>query len=179
MKHDERMDLVWWRQGSFAIASSSVALGTSMTTAPASTWWGAASLLVVGGTLVCFVFLWGLRRCRDGSPVTLRVADWVSFAIGLGGGLLGGVLFFEGSAAFAALFPVPLVAIDSAVSRSGGGLRDRSIVLGLIAALIAVVLFWNADVRQGFSDLVQGSVVAGVLLAVGLVLRGVVRRQRA
>ncbi|TCL78425.1 hypothetical protein EDF23_10448 [Curtobacterium sp. PhB128] len=107
------------------------------------------------------------------------MADWVSFAIGLGGGLLGGVLFFEGSAAFAALFPVPLVAIDVVLSRSGGGLRARSIVLGLTAALIVVVLFWNSDVRQGFSDLVQGSVVASVLLAVGLVLRGVVRRQRA
>lgn len=150
-----------------------------MTTAPAVTWWGAASLLIVGGTVVYLVLLWGLRRRRDGSPTKLRVADWVAFAIGLGGGLLAGVLFFEGSAAVAALFPVPLVAIDAVVSRHGGRARDRSVVLGLTAALIAVVLFWNADVRQGFSDLVQGSVVAGVLLAVGLVLTGVVRRQRA
>lgn len=106
-------------------------------------------------------------------------ANWLGAAIGLGAGALVGTAVSGGSTALAALLPVPLVAIDSAVSRSGGGLRDRSIVLGLTAALIAVVLFWNADVRQGFSDLVQGSVVAGVLLAVGLVLRGVVRRQRA
>jgi hypothetical protein len=105
--------------------------------------------------------------------------NWVRAAIGLGAGALVGTAVFGGPTALAALLPVPLVAIDAAVSRSGGGLRARSIVLGLTAALIAVVLFWNADVRQGFSDLVQGSVVAGVLLAVGIVLRGVVRRQRA
>lgn len=150
-----------------------------MTTAPAGTWWGAASLLVVGGTVIYLVLLWRLRRRRDGSPTKFRVVDWVTFATSLGGGLLAGVLLFNGSASFAALFPVVLVAIDTVVSRSRGGVRDRSIVLGLTAALIAVVLFWNADVRQGFSDLVQGSVVAGVLLAVGLVLRGAVRRQRA
>lgn len=160
------------------IAAASVALGASMATAQAATWWGVGSLLIIGGAVACFAFLSGLRRRRGGLEAK-SVADWVTFAIGLGGGLLGGVLFFDGSAAFAALVPVPLVAIDTVVSRRGGRARDRSIVLGLTAALIALVLFGNSDVRQGFSDLVQGSVVAGVLLAVGLGLWGAVGRQRA
>ncbi|MBF4607706.1 hypothetical protein ITJ59_09135 [Curtobacterium sp. VKM Ac-1393] len=95
------------------------------------------------------------------------------------GGAVACFAFLDGSAGFAAFFPVPLVAIDTVVSRRGGRAQDRSIVLGLTAALTAVILFGNSDVRQGFSDLVQGSVVAGVVLAVGLVVRGAVQRQRA
>lgn len=157
------------------------ALGLGVTSAggPDLAWWDVGSTLLVLGAFGLLPLLLALgRRC---APPTLRVrrVNWVCAAIGLGAGALVGTAVFGGSTALAALLPLPLVAIDTVVSRSGGGVRDRSIVLGLTAALIAVVLFWNADVRQGFSDLVQGSVVAGVLLAVGLVLRGAVRRQRA
>lgn len=154
-------------------------LGVTIVGGPDLASWDVGSTLLVLGAFGLLTLL--LASGRRGAPPTLSVrrVNWVRAAIGLGAGALVGTAVFGGSTALAALLPVPLVAIDAVVSRSGGGLRDRSIVLGLAAALIAVVLFWNADVRQGFSDLVQGSVVAGVLLAVGLVLRGVVQGKRA
>ncbi|WP_123291724.1 hypothetical protein [Curtobacterium sp. PhB78] len=156
-------------------------LGVTIVGGPDLAWWDVGSTLLVLGVFGLLALALVLASRRSAVPTTLRVrrANWLGAAIGLGAGALVGTAVFGGSTALAALLPVPLVAIDVVVSRSGGGLRARSIVLGLTAALIAVVLFWNSDVRQGFSDLVQGSVVAGVLLAVGLVLRGVVRRQRA
>ncbi|WP_131880315.1 hypothetical protein [Curtobacterium sp. PhB191] len=154
-------------------------LGVMIVGGPDIAWWDVGSTLLVLGAFGLLALLLASRR--SAVPMTLRVrrANWLGAAIGLGAGALVGTAVSGGSTALAALLPVPLVAIDAVVSRSGGGLRARSIVLGLTAALIAVVLFWNSDVRQGFSDLVQGSVVAGVLLAVGLGVWGVVRRQRA
>ncbi len=156
-------------------------LGVTIVGGPDLAWWDVGSTLLVLGVFGLLALALVLASRRRAVPTTLRVrrANWLGAAIGLGAGALVGAAVFGGSTALAALLPVPLVAIDAVVSRSGGGLRARSIVLGLTAALVAVVLFWNSDVRQGFSDLVQGSVVASVLLAVGLVLRGVVRRQRA
>ncbi|WP_396289269.1 hypothetical protein [Curtobacterium sp. KT1] len=172
---DRAIDETWVPPACFG----ALGLGVTIVGGPDVAWWDVGSTLLVLGAFGLLALLLASRRRV--APPTLRVrrANWLGAAIGLGAGALVGTAVSGGSTALAALLPVPLVAIDAVVSRSGGGLRDRLIVLGLTAALIAVVLFWNADVRQGFSDLVQGSVVAGVLLAVGLVLRGVVRRQRA
>jgi hypothetical protein len=172
---DRAIDETWVPPACFG----ALGLGGTIVGGPDLAWWDVGSTLLALGAFGLLTLL--LASGRRGAPPTLRArrVNWVRAAIGLGAGALVGTAVFGGPTALAALLPVPLVAIAAAVSRSGGGLRARSIVLGLTAALIAVVLFWNADVRQGFSDLVQGSVVAGVLLAVGIVLRGVVRRQRA
>jgi hypothetical protein len=165
------------RNGFRAILFASMALGASMVSAPNEAAWDPGVFLLVGGA-VCAMALW-LGRRRDASRTRISAADWVALSTGLGAGLLVGLSFFDGSASFAALFPVPLVAIHAAVSRSEGSLRARSIVLAVTAALVIAILVTGDDLQRGFADLVQGAVVAGVMLTLALVLWSAVRRQRA
>jgi hypothetical protein len=177
MEHQRRTVGRVRQRGVRAILFASIALGASMVSAPNEASWDPGAFLLVGGA-VCAMALW-LGRRRDASRTRISAADWVALSTGLGAGLLVGLSFFDGSASFAALFPVPLVAIHAAVSRSEGSLRARSIVLAVTAALVVAILVTGDDLHRGFADLVQGSAVAGVLLTLALVLWSAVRRQRA
>lgn len=165
------------RSGVRAILIASMALGASMLSGPKEASWDPGAFLLVGGA-VCATALW-LGRRRDTSRTRISTSDWVALSTGPGAGLLVGLLLFDGSGAFAALFPVPLAAIHAAVSRSQGSLRDRSIVLAVTAALVVAILVTGDGLQRGFADLVQGAVVAGVMLTLALVLWSAVRRQRA
>ncbi len=167
------------QSGVRAIPFASMALGASMLSAPNEASWNPGAFLLVGGAVCALSLLPGRRRRRGDSRAGISTSDWVVLSIGLGAGLLVGLLFFDGSAAFGALFPVPFVAIHAAVSRSGGILRARSIVLAVTAALVVTILVTGDDLQRGFADLVQGAVVAGVLLTLALILWSAVRRQRA
>ncbi|PYY46382.1 hypothetical protein DEJ03_07825 [Curtobacterium sp. MCLR17_043] len=161
------------------ILFASMALGASMLSAPNEASWDPGVFLLVGGAVCALSILLG-RRHRGGTVrARISASDWVVLSTGLGAGLLVGLLFFDGSAAFGALFPVPFVAIHAAVSRSDGSLRARSIVLAVTAALVVAILVRGGDPQRGFADLVQGAVVGGVLLTLALVLLSAVRRQRA
>ncbi|WP_146237673.1 hypothetical protein [Curtobacterium sp. MCLR17_043] len=167
------------RSGVRVILFASMALGASMLSAPNEASWDPGVFLLVGGAVCALSILLG-RRHRGGTVrARISASDWVVLSTGLGAGLLVGLLFFDGSAAFGALFPVPFVAIHAAVSRSDGSLRARSIVLAVTAALVVAILVRGGDPQRGFADLVQGAVVGGVLLTLALVLLSAVRRQRA
>jgi hypothetical protein len=167
------------RSGVLAILIASMALGASMLSAPNEASWNPGAFLLVGAAVCALSLLLGRRRRRGPARARISTSDWMALSTGLGPGLLVGLLFFDGSAAFAALFPVPFVAIHAAVSRSGGILRARSIVLAVTAALVVTILVTGDDLQRGFADLVQGAVVAGVLLTLALVLWSALRRQRA
>jgi len=167
------------RSGARAIPFASMALGASMLSAPNEASWNPGAFLLVAGAVCALWILLGRRHRGGAVRAGISTSDWVVLSTGLGVGLLVGLLFFDGSAAFAALFPVPFVAIHAAVSRSGGSLRARSIVLAVTAALVVAILVTGHDLQRGFADLVQGAVVAGVLLTLALVLWSAVRRQRA
>ncbi len=126
-----------------AILFASMALGASMLSAPNEASWNPGAFLLVGGAVCARSLL--IERRRLGGAVRARIStsDWVVLSSGLGAGLLVGLLFFGGSAAFGALFPVPFVAIRAAVSRSNGSLRARSVVLAVTAA------FGRRDPRHG------------------------------
>ncbi|WIB32320.1 hypothetical protein [Curtobacterium sp. MCSS17_005] len=179
MKHQNRAIQQMRRSGVRVILFASMALGASMMSAPNEASWNPGAFLLVGGAVCALSLLPGRRRRRGPARAGISTSDWVVLSTGLGAGLLVGLLFFDGSAAFTALFPVPFVAIHSAVSRSDGSLRARSIVLAVTAALVVAILVNVDDLQRGFADLVQGAVVAGVLLTLALVLRSAVRRQRA
>ncbi|WP_209136491.1 hypothetical protein [Curtobacterium flaccumfaciens] len=167
------------QSGVRAIPFASMTLGASMLSAPNEASWDPGVFLLVGGAVCALSILPGRRHRGGDSRAETSASDWVVLSIGLGAGLLVGLLFFDGSAAFAALFPVPFVAIHAAVSRSDGSLRARSIVLAVTAALVVAILVTGGDPQRGFADLVQGAVVGGVLLTLALVLWSAVRRQRA
>ncbi|WP_282818647.1 hypothetical protein [Curtobacterium flaccumfaciens] len=179
MEHQRRKVGRVGQSGVRAIPFASMALGASMLSAPNEASWNPGAFLLVGGAVCALSLLPGRRRRRGDSRAGISTSDWVVLSIGLGAGLLVGLLFFDGSAAFGALFPVPFVAIHAAVSRSGGILRARSIVLAVTAALVVTILVTGDDLQRGFADLVQGAVVAGVLLTLALILWSAVRRQRA
>ncbi len=167
------------QSGVRAIPFASMALGASMLSAPNEASWDPGVFLLVGGAVCALSILPGRRHRGGDSRAETSASDWAVLSTGLGAGLLVGLVFFHGSAAFAALFPVPFVAIHAAVSRSDGSLRARSIVLAVTAALVVAILVAGDDLQRGFADLVQGAVVAGVLLTLALVLWSAVRRQRA
>lgn len=167
------------QSGARAILFAIMALGALMLSAPIEASWNPGAFLLVGGAVCALPLLPGRRRRRGASRAEISTSDWVVLSIGVGAGLLVGLLFFDGSAAFAALFPIPFVAIHAAVSRSDGSLRARSIVLAVTAALVVAILVAGDDLQRGFADLVQGAVVAGILLTLALVLGSAVRRQRA
>ncbi|MCS6549092.1 hypothetical protein NYS50_14510 [Curtobacterium flaccumfaciens pv. flaccumfaciens] len=179
VKHQNRAIEQMRRSGVRAILIASMALGASMLSAPNEASWDPGAFLLVGAAVCALSLLLGRRRRRGPARARISTSDWVALSTGLGAGLLVGLLFFDGSAAFAALFPVPFVAIHAAVSRSGGSLRARSIVLAVTAALVVAILVTGHDLQRGFADLVQGAVVAGVLLTLALVLWSAVRRQQA
>ncbi|WP_395817783.1 hypothetical protein [Curtobacterium flaccumfaciens] len=167
------------RSGVRVILFASMALGASMLSAPNEASWDPGVFLLVGGAVCALSILLG-RRHRGGTVrARISTSDWLVLSTGLGAGLLVGLLFFDASAAFGALFPVPFVALHAAVSRSDGSLRARSIVLAVTAALVVAILVTGDDLQRGFADLVQGAVVGGVLLTLALVLWSAVRRQRA
>ncbi|WP_146239616.1 hypothetical protein [Curtobacterium sp. MCSS17_011] len=155
-----------------------MALGASMLSASNEASWEAGSFLLIGGAVCALSLLLVRRRLRGPAWARTSTSDWVVLSTGLGAGLIVGLILFDGSAAFAALFPVPFVAIHAAVSRSDGSLRARSIVLAVTAALAVAILVTGDDLQRGFADLVQGSVVAGALLTLALVLWSAVRRER-
>lgn len=165
--------------GARAILFAIMALGASMLSAPNEASWNPGAFLLVGGAVCALPLLLGRHRRRGTVRAGISTSDWVALSTGLGAGLLVGLLFFDGSAAFAALFPIPFVAIHAAVSRSDGSLRARLIVLAVTAALVVAILVTGDGLQRGFADLVQGAVVAGVLLTLALVLWSAVRRQRA
>ena len=167
------------RYHALAVLFATMALGASMTTAPDRALWDPGSVLLFGGAVCAAMYWLGQGGRRGASRTRVAASEWVALSSGLGIGLLLGLLLLEGSGAFAALFPVPLVAIDAAVRRSGGSARQRSTVLGTAAALVVAILVTGDDLQRGFADLVQGCVVAGVLSTLALVLRSAVRRQRA
>lgn len=167
------------QSGARAIPFASMALGASMLSAPNEASWDPGAFLLVGGAVCALSLLLGRRRRGGPARARISTSDWVVLSTGLGAGLLVGLLFFDGSAAVGALFPVLFVAIHAAVSRSDGSLRARSIVLAVTAALVVAILVTGGDPQRGFADLVQGAVVAGVLLTLALVLGSAVRRQRA
>ncbi|MBO9041407.1 hypothetical protein [Curtobacterium flaccumfaciens] len=167
------------RSSVLTILVACTALGASMATAPDRALWDPGSVLLFGGAVCAAMYWLGQGGRRGASRTRVAASEWVALSSGLGVGLLLGLLLLEGSGAFAALFPVPLVAIDAAVSRSDGNVRQRSTVLGTAAALVVAILVTGDDLQRGFADLVQGAVVAGVLSTLALVLRSAVRRQRA
>jgi hypothetical protein len=179
MEHQRRTVGRVRQRGVRAILFASIALGASMVSAPNEASWDPGAFLLVGGAVCALSLLLGRRRRRGTARAKISTSDWVALSTGLGAGLLVGLSFFDGSASFAALFLVPLVAIHAAVSRSDGSLRARSIVLAVTAALVVAILVTGDDLQRGFADLVQGVVVAGVMLTLALVLWSAVRRQRA
>ncbi|PZF25551.1 hypothetical protein DEJ05_11850 [Curtobacterium sp. MCLR17_045] len=167
------------QSGARAILFAIMALGASMLSAPNEASWNPGAFLLVGGAVCALPLLLGRHRRRGTVRAGISTSDWVALSTGLGAGLLVGLLFFDGSAAFGALFPVPFVAIHAAVSRADGSLRARSILLAVTAALVVAILVTGDDLQRGFADLVQGAVVASVLLTLASVLWSAVRRQRA
>ncbi|WP_242089767.1 hypothetical protein [Curtobacterium sp. DN_7.5] len=153
-------------------------LGLSLAGSSAASWWG-IGIALVSTSVIVTATLTIRNSVRRLSAAPWEAGRWATLSITILIGAVAGAFVFAGSLSVLAVSPILSLACGVTADRCGARRETVTASFGLSAITAACVVFGAGDLSVGFSALVQGSVLAGVFVALLIATRSVMMRGRS